>query len=128
MSAADREKWDRKYAATDAAPSEPSAVLLGLERYLPARGRALDIAGGAGRNALWLAQREMDVTLADISPVGLAIARQRAADAGLRLATVEIDVREDQLELGAFDLVVSVCFLWRPLLAQLTHLLAPDGT
>jgi hypothetical protein len=48
MSKADREKWDAKYAGGDAAPSEPSEVLVGLAEHLPKKGRALDVAGGVG--------------------------------------------------------------------------------
>src|SRR5690349_3730597 len=115
MPATDREKWDAKYAAADSAPREPSAVLLTLDAYLPTRGRALDIAGGAGRNAIWLAQRGLDVTIADVSPVGLALARQRAAAEHVTIETIEIDLEQSHLPQGPFDLILSVCYLWRPL-------------
>src|SRR4029450_9992686 len=127
MSLADRQKWDAKYAAADAAPREPSAVLVGLADYLPEHGRALEIAGGAGRNAIWLAQRGLDVTIADISPIGLGVAGERAAAAGVRITTIAIDLERDALPAGAFDLVVSVCYLWRPLFAEIPRLLAPGG-
>jgi tellurite methyltransferase len=128
MSVADREKWDRKYAAAAEAPSEPSAVLAGLNRYLPQSGSAVDLAGGAGRNAIWLAKRGLDVTIADISSVGLDIARRRAAEAGVELTTVVTDLELSQLPIGSFDLVLSVCYLRRPLLMQLGTLLATGGT
>ena len=67
MSQADRQKWNDKYAAGFPMPREPAAVLVGLDRFLPRRGRALDVAGGAGRHGIWLAQRGLDVTIADIS-------------------------------------------------------------
>jgi tellurite methyltransferase len=127
MPATDRTKWDAKYSLTDAAPTEPSAVLIGLANYLPAMGRALDVAGGAGRNAIWLARRGLDVTIADISLVGLALAKERAAAVGVDVETIEIDLERDQLRAGPFDLIVSVCYLWRPLFADIPRLLAPDG-
>ena len=74
----DRQKWDAKYAAAEEIPREPSAVLRSLEKLLPRCGRALDVAGGAGRNAIWLAKRGLDVTIADVSPRGLALACERA--------------------------------------------------
>lgn len=71
MSLAERTKWDARYLG--AAPSfAPSAILAELDALLPRSGGALDLGGGAGRNALALARRGLDVTLADISPVGLA--------------------------------------------------------
>src|SRR6059058_4288711 len=127
MSAADRQKWDAKYTAAETAPSEPSAVLLSLADYLPTRGRALDIAGGAGRNALWLAHRALDVTIADISPIGLALARHRAAEQALTLNTLEIDLEQQPFDLPPFDLILSVCYLWRPLFAEFPRLLNAGG-
>src|SRR5205814_370137 len=91
MSNPDRDKWNAKYAAAPA-PREPSAVFLSLEKHLPRTGRAIDIAGGGGRHGIWLAQRGLDVTVADISPVGLAIAQQRAMEAGLSIQMLEIDL------------------------------------
>ena len=45
-----------------------------------APGRALDLAGGEGRNALWLAERGWDATSADFSPVAVERARGIAAE------------------------------------------------
>jgi SAM-dependent methyltransferase len=128
MPDADREKWDAKYAVADPASYQPSAVLVGLAPYLPSRGRALDVAGGAGRNAIWLAHRGLDVTIADVSPVGSALARQRATDLGVVVETLEIDLEQDRLESGPFDLIVSVCYLWRRLFAEFPRLLNAGGT
>ena len=84
---------------------------------LPTRGRALDIAGGAGANAVWLASQGWDVTLADISPVGLAVADEHARSAGVVLRTLEIDLEREPFPPGPWDLIVCVRFLWRPLFA-----------
>ena len=92
MSAADREKWNQKYQDPDFAPRKPSPVLVSLAEWLPTTGRCLDIAGGCGRHAIWLAQRGLTVTIADISAVGLKIARERAAATGVELQTLEIDL------------------------------------
>ena len=128
MPTADREKWDAKYGAAEPASYKPSAVLVGLSSYLPAHGRALDVAGGAGRNAIWLAQCGLAVTIADVSPVGLALARQRATDLGVAVETLNIDLEQDRLEGGSFKLIVSVCYLWRPLFAEYPRLLNAGGT
>ena len=57
--------------------------LLDVAEQLPMKGRALDVAGGTGRHARWLAQRGLRVTLCDISPVALAAARGSATAARL---------------------------------------------
>jgi tellurite methyltransferase len=129
MPQSDREKWDNKYAAASDVPNQPSAVLTSCTHYLPAHGRALDLAGGAGRNALWLAARGLDVTIWDISPIGLALANERAQAANLKLNTHQIDLEmTEELPTDRFDLILSVCYLFRPLLTRLPASLGPGGT
>ncbi|WP_438043551.1 class I SAM-dependent methyltransferase [Sorangium sp. So ce128] len=126
MSDDDRTRWDARYREGGGDPGEPSAVLTALDPLLPRRGRALDLAGGAGRHALWLARRGLDVTLADISEVGLGIARTAAAREGLALRTVALDVERDPLPAGPWDLLLIFYFLERRLAACAAEL-APGG-
>ncbi len=128
MSHRDREKWNAKYTAGLPMPREPAAVLVGLERFLPRSGRALDVAGGAGRHGIWLAKRGLDVTIADISAPGLARAREDAAGAGIVIQMLETDLDVDPFPAGPWDLIVSVCFLQRSLFAAYPAALAPGGT
>lgn len=128
MSQEERTKWDARYRAMDRhAAAEPSAVLAVIEGLLPSRGRALDVGGGAGRHAVWLARRGLDVTVADISEAGLAIARERAEAAGVRVATAAADLESEPLPAGPWDLVVVFHFLLRPLLGVFSQVLAPGG-
>jgi tellurite methyltransferase len=129
MSAADRTTWDERWSDPERGRPEPSALVTSLDDLLPARGRALDLAGGAGRHAVWLAQRGLDVTCADVSPVGLERARAAASAAGVSITTRVLDV--DDLvaggSIGEFDLVVIFHFLERRLFPRLRELLAPRG-
>src|SRR5262249_60321588 len=102
VSADDRRKWDAKHGERGA-PGEPSAALVRLESFLPRAGRALDVAGGAGRHALWLACRGLDGTLADISPVALDIACAHAGNLSLRSHLFDADV--EPLPAGPWDLL-----------------------
>ncbi len=126
MADGDRERWNARYAEEDRVP-EPSAFLVSVEALLPRAGRALDHAGGSGRNAVWLARRGLDVTLADVSDVALARAARAASEAGVRLATVRLDLEAEPPPAGPWDLVVCTYFLHRPLLAAVPALLAPGG-
>jgi tellurite methyltransferase len=128
MSQADRDKWNARYReGTPYARSEPSPFLVSLDDLLPKAGRALDLAGGAGRNAIWLARRGLQVSLADISQEGLALARAAAARAGVTLSLLEADLEEEPLPPGPFDLILSFNFLRRELFAAFPDRLAPGG-
>ncbi len=124
MSLDDQVRWDKAYRERKAGSQEPSPFLVAMEGMLPIRGRALDIAGGAGANAVWLARRGLEVTVADISPVGLALAERNAEFEGLRLRTLKIDLEQDPFPPGPWDLIVCVRFLWRPLFAVIPDELA----
>lgn len=86
-------KWDRIWRERGIeARREPATFLLRVAGQLPRAGRALDVAGGAGRNAVWLARRGLAVTCADSSAVGLELAAAAADDAGVPLATARCDL------------------------------------
>jgi SAM-dependent methyltransferase len=127
MSLADRTKWDAKYALADGAPREPSRVLVELASRLPEMGRGLDVAGGAGRHAIWLAQRGLQMTLADVSPVGLQRAVARAAEAGVTIDTLEVDLEQQPFPPGPWNLILFVCFLGGGNYRRAADHLAPGG-
>ena len=126
MSDAEKERWDVRYRE-GAGSTEPSTYLLSLGGLLPATGRALDLAGGRGRHAIWLARRGLDVTLADISEVGLGLARDAAERAGARIRTVAVDLERGPVPPGPWDLVVCFHYLHRPLFQTIPTLLSPGG-
>lgn len=119
-------RWDARYAAGEA-PTEPSAFVVAQADRLPAAGRALDVAGGAGRHAIWLAGRGLDVTLVDVSAEGLQLAEDRARAAGRALRTVQRDLAHEPLPAGPFDVVLVHAFLDHDVLDQVPAVLAPGG-
>lgn len=123
----DRERWNRKYQQARAGAGEPSAALVELSRWLPRRGQALDVAGGAGANAVWLARRGLEVTVVDVSEVGLALARTHAQREGVALATVRADLEVEPLPAGPWALVVCCCYLQRDLIPRIVEALEPGG-
>ena len=127
MSLADREKWEQRYANAAAAPAEPSLLLTSLVDVLPTGGNALDVAGGAGRHAIWLAQRGFTATLVDVAPRGVAIAQERAAAAGVTLTGICRYLEQEPLPAGPWDLIVSFHYLQRSLFPQMIAELAIDG-
>jgi len=89
MTTDDQVRWDRQHA-TGQGRSRASGflkeILLSDSWPIP-RGRALDIATGKGRNAIFLAEQGFDVVAIDVSPVALDEARKRAAEKSLWSAT-----------------------------------------
>ncbi len=80
MPEADRQRWNQRYCQEGPMDCQPHPFLVEMFSRLGPPGRALDVAGGAGRHALWLAQRTWQVTLADISDVALRMAQQAAQE------------------------------------------------
>jgi len=130
VSAAERDKWDARYR--DGAyenRTHPTALL--VERLpLLKRGRALDVACGAGRNALYLAANGFAVTAVDISSVALERGRRAAAQSGLTVEWLSLDLDEDPervLPAGPFDLIVWARYVHKTLMPHLVARLALRG-
>lgn len=126
----ERDRWNAKFLAGEAQSVEPDPLLVEACADLTP-GRALDLAGGAGRHALWLAQRGWEATLADISDEGLAIAAQRATESGVALNIRRESAAETIAWAGegsAFDLITVFWCLIRDHFAALPHALAHRGT
>lgn len=123
-----RARWDARYRDDRRAASAPPAeVLRGLGGLLPRSGRALDIACGAGRNALFLAAQGLVVTGLDVSPVGLALAAAEARARGLTLALAATDLARAALPEGRFDVVCAIDYLERSLYGPIARALVPGG-
>jgi SAM-dependent methyltransferase len=127
VSEADRERWEKRYRDAGRRVRAPSEFLTGLDELLPRSGRALDVAGGAGRNAVWLAERGLDVTVVDISDTALGFARELAKTHEVELATLVLDLEVGPLPDGPWDLIVCVDYLQRNLFARFARLLSPGG-
>lgn len=127
MAKADRDKWNARYGEFGRNALEPDSYLASLHGILPRRGRALDVAGGSGRNAVWLARRGLDVTIVDISDAGLALAEAHAGAAGVSLCTMVLDLESDPLPSGPWQVIIDIHFLQRSLFAELARALAPGG-
>jgi SAM-dependent methyltransferase len=131
----DSAEWDARYAGAEVVWSaEPNRFVEQECRSLPP-GRALDVAAGEGRNAIWLAGLGWQVVAVDFSAVALAKGQRIAERLGVAeaVAWVRADVRTWVPIPEAFDLVV-VAYLHLPAADRLVVLehavtgLAPGGT
>ncbi len=123
----DCEHWNLRYGKQPW-PLEPSPWLVTNELLPPRGGRCLDVAGGTGRNALWLARHGWAVTIADVSDVAIAQALERADEEHISLDTVQVDLTSDPLPDGPWDLIVLFHYLDRDLFPTITETLVSGGT
>ncbi len=130
-------KWQERFQRPGYwAGAEPAPILREVLPLLPPRGRALELAMGEGRNAVWLAQHGWRVAGVEQSAAGLdkaeTLARERrvpcwrpaagapvAAPRDPGLSLVQADVEQLALPPGAFDAILVVNFLLRPLLPRI---------
>lgn len=114
--------WDERYAGDDyvygtAANDFLKAAVAGVPL-----GRALCLAEGEGRNAVFLAGLGFDVLAVDSSAVGLRKAERLARERGVHIETLVADLADYRIEPGAWDLIVSIfCHLPPPIRRCLHH-------
>lgn len=131
MSQADLSRWDARYrAGAYASRAYPTPLLEDHVASLP-RGRALDVACGTGRNALYLAAAGYEVDAIDISPTGLERARAAALVRGLRVNWIEADL-DSGLDAATaarsdYALIVMVRYVNMALIPQLIDRLSEGG-
>lgn len=127
----DSTQWDSRYREKELVWSAgPNRFLVEqLKGMKPAR--ALDLACGEGRNAIWLAEQGWTVTASDFSPIAIEKAKARCSELKL---DVDLRVADATQALDAqYDLIV-IFYLHLPrdqnaqLLKEALKGLAPGGT
>jgi SAM-dependent methyltransferase len=118
--------WDEKYKSQPD-DSEPSSLLAEFTGLLPSGGLALDIACGAGRHGIYLAERGLRVVGVDSSWQGLARGRELASRKELTISWVQADLGKFALPTAAFDVIL--CFYYRDpkIYGQIRQALRPGG-
>ena len=86
----DAHAWDARYAASDRVWSVGPNQFVASELAGLAPGRAVDLAAGEGRNAVWLAGLGWSVTAVDFSAVALERGRDGAPDADVDWVTADV--------------------------------------
>ncbi|HYN16029.1 MAG TPA: methyltransferase domain-containing protein [Terriglobales bacterium] len=128
----EREEWNRRYGRGEHLERDPSPFLVKAYGHFvaprfPAAGTALDVAGGIGHHAIWLAQRGWNVTLVDISDVGIKMALEEARGAGVSIHGKAADLRTYKFGREGFNLIIVFYFLERVLFPALAATLKPGG-
>ena len=107
--------------------TRPAEFLVANRSLLPA-GRALDLAMGAGRNAVYLAREGFQVEGIDISAEAVDKALALAQSESVKITTLVADLENGyKLAPAAYDVIICFYYLHRPLVAEIRQSLRPGG-
>jgi len=127
-----RARWDLKYEQGLPSLTEPDPFFISAyEQFVhpafPKAGVALDLAGGLGRHALWLASRNWQVTVVDLSQVAIAKLSEAALELGVRIELLVEEASQYKFEPTRFDLIVLFYHLDRNLFPKIVSALKPGA-
>jgi SAM-dependent methyltransferase len=127
-----RYHWDLKYEQGLPSLEKPDPFYLSVfDQFVagqfPNGGTALDLAGGIGRHALWLAKRNWQVTVVDISQVAIRKLGQKAQQLDLRLELFALDAKEYPFKPAVFDLIVMFYHFDRDICPKVLSTLKTGG-
>jgi SAM-dependent methyltransferase len=126
MAEQDRRKWNEKYARDETLlRRETPARFVEAYWHFAGGGRAVDLACGGGRNALYLAKKGFAVDALDISEVAIGALKAKAVGLPVRARVVDLDGYEPPE--GVYGLAVMANFLDRSLIARMADALKPGG-
>jgi SAM-dependent methyltransferase len=117
----DRFKWNERYHKKSY-PTDVASVVKKNCHLAPGK-KALDIAAGNGRNAVFLAQKGFSVDAVDISEVGLAEFASRYPS----INAICADLDQFEIATAHYDLILNVKFLNRRLFPFIQEGLKPGG-
>jgi 2-polyprenyl-3-methyl-5-hydroxy-6-metoxy-1,4-benzoquinol methylase len=129
----EKASWNKKYSEGSHSSLDPDPFLVSAyDEFLfdTTPGLVLDIAGGVGRHAIWLAQHGWRVKLLDIAEVGIKQVKENAKRAGTsRSISAEVCDLNAMQNLGReqYDLVIVFFFLQRELFPALLAAIKPGG-
>jgi len=123
----DQKRWDRRYR--ERKPDLNRGANTILKKYLRSlpKGKALDLAAGEGRNAVFLAEHGFEAEAVDISPVAMSRARKLARARGVKIKAMAADLDTYRLPPGRYDLILNFYFLDRRLIPRIKKGLKMGG-
>jgi SAM-dependent methyltransferase len=127
-----RSHWDLKYEQGLPSLENPDPFFVfAFDQFVsdlfPNGGAAFDLAGGIGRHALWLAQRNWQVVVVDISEVAIRKLHQKAEQLDLTLDLFALDASDFPFETAQFDVILMFYHFDRDICPKVISALKPGG-
>ncbi len=123
----DQTRWDERFKEEEYAFGKKANPFLKRHIVTLRKGKALDLAAGEGRNAVFLARHGFDVEAIDISELGLRKAQRLAKKMGVKVHTLLADLDTYQIQKGQYDLISNFYFLNRNLVPKIKRGLKKGG-
>jgi tellurite methyltransferase len=123
----DRRHWDKLYNTRSYVFGKEPALFLKDHSHLLHGGRALDIAMGEGRNAVFLARRGFTVDGVDISEVALRKAKRLARENRVDITTIIADLTNYQIKPDSYNVILNFDYFQRSLIPQIKKGLKRKG-
>ena len=127
MSKAELEQWEKRYATNTYSPRQKASPLVVTWLHRLSHGRALEIACGHGRNAIFLAEHGYLVDAIDISRHALLQAQHRATSLGLSVNWIQADLDQIELPKLIYNVIVSSFYRIQNLAPFIVAALSPNG-
>lgn len=119
--------WDKRYKTEEYIfGKEPVAFLKEHINLLP-KGKALDIATGEGRNAVFLAKNGFEVECCDISEIAIEKAKYLAKQNNVQINAFVADLEEYKLPKNSYEVITCFYYLQRDLVPQIKDALKKGG-
>ena len=123
----DQKRWDMKYLERKPDLNQGSNTILKKYLRILPKGRALDLAAGEGRNALFLAENGFEAEAVDVSPVAITRVRKSAKVRGVKVKAVVADLDTYRIPPGHYDVILNFYFLDRHLIPRIKRGLKKGG-
>jgi len=123
----DQKRWDERFKEKKFALGKKANAFLRTHVGLLPKGKALDVATGEGRNAVFLAQHGFHVDAVDISGEGLKKVEKLVQEFEVKIHTVLADLNTYPIERERYDLIANFYFLNRSLIPKIRSGLKRGG-